>query len=527
MRLPAGLLLPAALCAAAELYPVAGVVINDQTGTPLPRAEVYLFGRTSPKPVASMTTGDDGRFNLDVPEGSYRFLAGTRVHAQNYGAKNPDEGFGSAVIVGPTHNTTNLTFRWFPLAAIYGKVVDDAGEPVENALVQLVRSSVAAGRRVTRTVAFARTDDLGEYRFGSLPGGARYYLLVSGKPWYSSNFPLPRADQRPVAFVPLYYPNARDATRAAPLTPKPGEELRADFTLTPAAGATVTVKHNLPSGVKAVVNLLTTGIGGADSFLEPVQIQNIPGVPEQDASFTDIPPGHYTVRVTTGAGESSNVEGSAAVDVNGSDVTTEIALHPAPTLSGTVHFKNPNARTRGSALVSLFNEQNMLMYNTPVRPDGSFVFPRVLDGKYRPVFRAAGFFTSAVEVRGAPFRGGFVEVAASDSPEVQLTASDETGELKGFVMKGDQPLDAVLVVLAPATGSDDLAYYHGYQTESDGSFDMTNMPAGRYLLFAVDDTALEFANPAVIRPYLASAKAVTIEAHGSVSGNLALTAAKP
>jgi hypothetical protein len=45
-------------------------------------------------------------------------------------------------------------------------------------------------------------------------------------------------------------------------------------------------------------------------------------------------------------------------------------------------------------------------------------------------------------------------------------------------------------------------------------------------LFAADDTALEYANPAVIRPYLASAKPVTIEAHGTSTERISLTPAK-
>lgn len=514
MKLLAAILLAAVLCSAAD-YPVAGVVINAQTGAPLPHAQVYLFGR-SPKPVASMTTGDDGRFNLDVPEGTYRLVAGTRVHAHSYGSKNPDEGFGSAVIAGPTHNTTNLTFRWYPTAAIFGKVVDDSGEPVENALVQLLRSSVLAGRRVTATVNFVRTNDLGEYRFASLPGGAHYYVGVSGRPWYSAaNNPFVQTEQRQVAFVPLYYPNTPDPGRAAPLTPKPGEEVRADFTLTSAAGATVTVKHNLPAGKQAVVNLMSAGVAGNQSFLDPQPFLDLPGMPAHDTNFADVPPGHYTVRVTTGASGGSNVEGSAEIDVNGSDITVDVAMHPSPSLSGTVRFQNPNARPRGSVLVGLGNEQGIVVFNAAVHPDGTFLFPGVLAGKYHPVLRAAGFFATATEVSGAPYRNGYLDLSAGDSPTVTITASDEVGEVKGFVTKGDQPADAVLAALATATSSDDPGFYHGYQTESDGSFDFKNIPAGRYFLFAVDDTALEYANPAAIRPYLAGAKSITIEAHGS------------
>lgn len=521
MRLLVAIVIAAIPLAAAD-YPVAGVVINAQTGSPLPRAEVYLFLFGAAKPVANMTTREDGRFHFNVPEGSYVMVAGTRVQHHKYGEKHPDEGYGSAVIVGPTHNTTQLMFRWYPLAAITGKVVDDAGEPIENAFVQLLRSSVMAGRRVTLTVSFARTNDLGEYRFGSMPGGARYYVEASAKPWYSPNNQFVQTAGPSAAFVPLYYPNTPDPARAAPLTPRPGEEARADFALTPAVGATITVKHNLPAGKQAVVNLLSAGIAGNETFQDPQMVPQLLRQNGAETRFTDVPPGHYTVRVTTGT-SGNDLEGSAAVDVNGADVTVEVAMHPSATLSGLVIFKNPNTKPPGSMVIGLATEEGVSPFNALVRPDGRFVFPAVLGGKYRPVLRAAGIVTSAIEVTGAPFHNGFVELSPGDSASMKVTASDETGGVSGFAMNGDQPADAVLAVLAPATLSDDWTAYRGYQTESDGSFDFRNIPAGKYLLFAVEDTALEYANPAVVRPYLAAAKPVTIEAHGSSTERIPVT----
>jgi len=64
--------------------------------------------------------------------------------------------------------------------------------------------------------------------------------------------------------------------------------------------------------------------------------------------------------------------------------------------------------------MGLATEDGVTPFNTPVRPDGSFVFPAVLAGKYHPVLRAAGFFGPAIEVEGAPFHNGFVELSTGD-----------------------------------------------------------------------------------------------------------------
>ena len=159
-----------------------------------------------------------------------------------------------------------------------------------------------------------------------------------------------------------------------------------------------------------------------------------------------------------------------------------------------------------------------------MRPDGSFVFPSVQTGEYRVGINGAnGFFVARSDATGVEFRNGLLKLSEGDSGTISLTISDETGKLRGFVMDGDRPVEAAMAVLAPVEESQNPGRYRGYQTESDGSFDFTNVPAGRYYLFAVEDTGFEYANPAAIRPYLADAKVVMIESHGSSTERIPIT----
>ncbi len=512
---------------AADLYRVAGTVINAQTGAALQHAQVYVYPAGSSKPAARVFS-DDGRFSFDLPKGSYTLRAGTRTNAQNYGARNPDTAFGSAVIVGTGHDTANLIFRWYPASAIFGKVVDGSGEPIENALVQLVRSSVSAGHRTAGTVRLLRTNDQGEYRFGYIPGGARYYVAVTGQPWYARTNPFNRTDEHWEAFIPVFYPNTTDVGHAAPLTLNAGEEVRADFTLISAVGANVTVKPDPPAGTRGTITLISEGIAGNEGIQEQLALREVaqlaPGE-TFDQRFTGVPPGRYVVQVAAKNG-TTDLGARKTLDVNGSDVTVDLALRPFATVSGTVHFRNPDKKAPGPMLEALVREGNGYTVGGPVRTDGSFVLPSVPAGTYRSgVHAPAGIFTDVVEVTGVRFHDGLLDLSEGDSATISVTVSDESGGLNGFVMNGGQPLEAVLVVLASAPDSKRPGLYYGYQTESDGSFDLRNIPAGRYLLFAVDDTAFEYANPDVIRPYLASAKSITIEAHSTSTEQIPLTAA--
>ena len=83
-----------------------------------------------------------------------------------------------------------------------------------------------------------------------------------------------------------------------------------------------------------------------------------------------------------------------------------------------------------------------------------------------------------------------------------------------------------IVVLAPGASSSNPIDYRGFQTENDGSFDYVTVPAGDYLIFAVDQLDLEYTNPDVIRPYLQSATPVHIDSHAVVDQRVAVTATK-
>ncbi len=127
--------------------------------------------------------------------------------------------------------------------------------------------------------------------------------------------------------------------------------------------------------------------------------------------------------------------------------------------------------------------------------------------------------------KGAPLKDGVVDLTVNTAVNLKIVASDETGRIKGFAMDGDKPAPAVMVVLAPPAESHDPANYRGFQTESDGSFDYVNIPAGDYLIFAVDRLDIEYTNPDVVRPYLSSAMAVHLPAHGVVEQRVPLSAA--
>lgn len=524
MKIRATLLLAVfAVCAtAADIYPVAGTVINTQTGAPLPKSRVFILRDGGTQVVATTITGEDGRFAFRLPEGKYGLHAGPRDLDENFGQRSTAVGYGTALITGPDQNTGNLVFRWHPPSAITGKITDDGGEPVQSALVQLIMSRVAGGRRIVSTIAWARSNDRGEYRFAPIPEGS-YYLAVTATPWYTkAQVPgFDRASVEPrasVAYARAYYPNTSDTSGAAPLVVKPGEEAKADFMLTPTTGATITINHHAPHGTTGRVYLVTEGLGSGEG-IQKNDAFNTYGTPE----VTGVPPGHYLLRIEAQHGD-EHLWAQQAVDVNGSDIAVDVNLRPPPTVSGTVALSSADAKPRRSLLVTLIAEPGGRSARTAARPDGTFLLPSVNVGKYRiSIGGADGFYASDVRVDGAEYHNGVLDLIESETATVQITASGDTGRVKGYATQGDRNVDGILVVLAPAGALDDPLRYRSFQTDSDGSFDFEHIRAGDYLMFAADDVSLEYTSPAVAKPYLAGARTLHVAPHQTYDEKITAT----
>jgi hypothetical protein len=218
-----------------------------------------------------------------------------------------------------------------------------------------------------------------------------------------------------------------------------------------------------------------------------------------------------------------------AIDVHGGDIPIEIVPKPAPTLAGKVTFQTPADRPRHPLYVNFADEDSGEPVAVAVNPDGSFSWPTVSAAHVRLYLSGSdGFFVARASVEGAMVKNGVIDVADGASVRINLVASGETGRLNGFVEDDEKPasaVPAVLVVLAPSGGDFDPYRYFAFQTGTDGSFDFPNVPAGDYVLFAVNNPEFEYADADAVLPYLAKGKRVRIQPHGASTENIRLALA--
>src|SRR3982750_2404510 len=187
MRLTLFLLAVACSAQTQEKSTGVGRVTNAATGAPLRKAAVWLEAFSANRGVngatsvalPAATTDADGRFTLDgIDPGAYFLLARRNGYL--------DQGFGAAApqVVGPPldltagQTLTDVAIKLTPQSLLYGKVVDEDGDPIPNVLVEALRASYAGGRRHLVEAGTVESQDDGSFIIGSLTPG-RYYVRAS------------------------------------------------------------------------------------------------------------------------------------------------------------------------------------------------------------------------------------------------------------------------------------------------------------------------------------------------------------
>jgi hypothetical protein len=499
---------------------VAGKVVNSVTNEPVPRVRLSLRPMEPPGAPIFAISDEAGRFLFGaVPEGKFELAAErSGFPRQGFGWKILGGGFGSAgsaIITGPGLDMERLVFRLIPPSAISGRVLDDQGDPVQNAVVQLFRSSVEAGKRRVRLLTFTYTNDAGDYRLSGL-GAGLYYVAAAGQPWYRAASAAQQflrmvgagADGQTTsalgraAYLLTYYPDTSDPRTASAVSLKPGQEFTANIEVRTSSGVAVTA--TLGGTTKQTRMLLSTlSIDGNQAILQWSQ-----GIGPR-AVFSGVTPGRYRIVAA--------VEGQAAqsemkeIDVGTSDLDVQIEPGGTPRISGKVELDGGDTDALRGGFVMLYDAGKNLGGHEPLSPDGSFS-GTVPPGRYSVSIGGVKNLTlRSLSIDGAAAREAVVEIEAPVTREIMIQATLSSARVQGHVFRGDATACGAMVLLVPAAEAGNPFDYQAFQTEADGSFDFVSVRPGKYVLIPVEDgTELEYADPAVLAPLRAKGKSIEL-----------------
>jgi 5-hydroxyisourate hydrolase-like protein (transthyretin family) len=489
-------------------YRIAGTVINAKGGSPLERARVTIADAKNQQSVQSVITNDNGRFELHVPAGKYSLGGAKRgFMAAGY---NQHELFSTAIVTGADLDIENITLRLAPNALLTGKVLDEFGEPVRHAHVQVYRETHFQG--VSRIVSgrAAVTDDQGRYEVTPLDEGT-YYVSAKASPWYAVH-PTSGVEGAPnsrshvdssldVAYPITYYGDATEAEDAAPIPVRGGDRLEADIHLNPVPALHL-IMHVLEDGTHRPTfpALQKPGFDGLDQ----AESYNVQYVAAGVYEMTGVAAGRYTVRIPGSGGTEVNLSSSGELDVSSGSPTSSI--------KATVGLAGA-AALPSQLQIALRNSKGRVDVATEVDAKGEAHFSDIIAGKYEVVASSSTQRYSVVRIasEAGATSGHTLTVPPGASLTITLSLVGGSATVEGFAKQARKASSGVMVVLVPKNPEANHDRFRRDQSDLDGSFSLPNVIPGSYTIIAIENGwDLDWSEPAVLARYLKHGQSIEV-----------------
>ena len=511
---------PSAAQPAPSTYTVSGTVVSATTGTPLAQTRVTLTDTNNSRNVASLLTGEDGRFAFRrLGPGKYS-LQGSRRGYLTSGYQQHEQ-FWSAIVTGEELETQNLVLRLMPAAVLSGKVLDETGEPVRGAEVKLYIEQRANGMTRVMPAGNTPTNDLGVFEFFSLSPG-KYFAAVSAKPWYAVHPPsappgstvsAPVLVDKPldVAYPSTYYGGTTSSDDASPILIKGGDREEIEISLAPVESLHLLFhvpEEGQQQGFQAPV--LEKRVFDSVDYV-PIQGVNpvSPGVME----LTGVPAGKYTVRIPAAAGQAAKFT-EADIRNDGQELETNKA-EPAASMKLTVELPSDEPAPTQLAL-ALQDERDQIAAFNLVGADGRVAFDDLAAGSYRIIAARTAekaYAVGRILAENGQAVGPDVNVTEGAELQLRVTLIEGVASVQGIVKRGDKPASGIMVVLIPASPESQQDLFRRDQTDSDGSFSLSDIIPGTYTVAAIEDAwDFDWSQPSALARYAQNGQPVTISA---------------
>jgi protocatechuate 3,4-dioxygenase beta subunit len=474
----------------------------------------------------TVATDAAGQFALTgIAPGKYRLAAERNGFiATQYGSRGPGKA-GALLTLEAGQKSSGLAMRLTPHGVIAGRVLDEEGEPVSSANVQVSRQQYIQGRKQMSRTGAASTNDLGEYRvFGLTPG--RYYVSAEARP----NPMLPQAEEE---YVTTWFPRTADATAAAPIDLVPGAQLR-NIDILLAKLHTVTVRGRVvnevpPSGGGlsalrtnfSVVLSARNAMGAGGSMSRGTSV-----TPEGTFEFRGVTPGSYFVIAQVNA-QGKNFAARTAIQVGGSNVEgITLPLRGGVPVSGRVRVEGETTQAIASVHVLLRPAETGGVVYGPfptqqVKEDGSFQMDDVGADRYTVSVNGLpeGFYVKSLRSANLDVLAGGLEVAGGSPANLDVVLSPNAGQVTGTVMDPNtqKPAAIVMVVLVPQEkdrrGRE--AFYQTANTDLSGRFTLISLVPGEYRVYAWEDVEYGvWMDPDFMKPLELRGEAVSVSEGG-------------
>jgi hypothetical protein len=312
-----------------------GRVVTGDTGTIIRRAQV----RISSADIGTKTAFTDaqGRYEFkDLPAGRFSVtVSKSGFVTMQYGQTRPFEpGRPIELVDGQVMEKTDIALPRG--SAVSGRILDEFGEPVADAIVTAMRMQYSGGRRKLMPSGHgSTTNDLGQFRLFGLPPG-EYYVSATVRSAEPMMFDMlgasrsgPTGSNNNSGYAATYYPGTPNPGEAQRLSLSVGQEMSSiDIQMQPVRLARISGLATTSDGkpMSGAIVLLLPAMKEAVAFMPPV-----PSRTDKDGTFTlsNVAPGDYSLQIQSMAAM-MNMATQAMSMMGGSDSPTPASPPPSP-----------------------------------------------------------------------------------------------------------------------------------------------------------------------------------------------------
>lgn len=501
---------------------IAGTVVSKVDGHPLAGAQVGIVNTKPPRQIESMITDDDGKFAFSgLPAGKFSLQGLKRGFIG--AAYDQHDAFSTAIVTGAGIDTEHLVLKLAPNAVITGRVLDEAGEPVRRASVNIYVDDHASGIDQVRLFRTEQSDDLGIYEAMAPPG--TYLISVNATPWYAVHPPpapagYDRLGSTPdrsldVAYPVTYYADVTDAESATPIPVRGGERVQVDLHLNPVPALNLIFHSPVPS------NPSNGPVTGREGFAFPqLELPGFAGThPVQTGVVSETSPGVWTISGVPAGRYNIRLNGPENMQINGVEINKdgeEIDESGAQALSSikiSVHTSDGSPLPK-QFVVGLRSTNRSFPNGQMVDEKGQVEVGGIAAGHYEVVvyaFNGRNYSVESMSAEGAEVSGHSFTLTAGSSPVLTVTVVAGSAEVNGIVKRAGKGVAGAMVVLVPKDPQGRRDLFRRDQSDLDGTFSLRNVVPGSYTVLAIDDGwEMEWSQPEVISAYLKRGRKIEV-----------------
>jgi protocatechuate 3,4-dioxygenase beta subunit len=486
------------------------------------------------------TTSDaEGKFIFDGVEAGKYYLSGKHVGYSNssYGAKKAGNS-PTTLTLGAGQHIRQVEFTLVLQSVMTGRVLDDDGDPVAGAPVQILRQAYMNGRRQVFPSGSGQTDESGIFKLSSLLPG-RYYLSAGpsrdGYFYEGTRRAAAHGDsQKPEEqLITTYYPGVTDLASATQLEVIAGRDM---------PGIDIRLHKSQVFRIKGTVGSAEPGQRLLVSVMRRDSIAFNFGGPSstvagKDGSFElhDVAPGSYNL-VAMNAQGIMTVLARQPIDIGSRNVDgVALVAQPGGSLRGTVKleqsFKPGSGDTPpdlSSVRLNLIAAVSVYLPDVPVKSDGTFTLDKVIPDKYRVALYALpdGTYVKSIRLGGQVVRPDSLDLTGGvGAAPLEIVVSASAGEINGSVQNDhQQPATGAMITVVPdPLDPDQFSLYKSGTTDQNGQFSVKNLTPGKYRVYAWEEieNGSQF-DPDFMKPLEGLGTKITVEENSRLPLTLTL-----